>query len=225
MGLIIRAMAVDSCAMAEIQTLIEGYRRFHQQYFASSDTGPQQRLVQAPKTLVVACSDSRVDPSIITCAQPGDIFVARNVANLVPPYDASGTGLHGVSAALEFAVRVLEVKHIIIMGHSHCAGIAALMKPNAFERSDFIGGWMDIALPAKMTALQHHRSGEGGEEVEHICEREAIKLSLANLLTFPWIKERVAQGSLTLHGWYYSVLDGSLQQLNPENGSFEAIAA
>ncbi len=211
--------------MAKIQKLIEGYRRFHQKYFLSNSSLYEEldKVGQSPKTLVIACSDSRVDPSIISDADPGDIFVIRNVANLVPPYEKDDKGFHGVSAALEFAVRILQVENIVILGHSKCNGVQTLLHPERVEDSDFIGHWVEIGQSAKEKAYQHVEGHDDQTLLQHTCEKEVILLSLNNLLTFPWIQERVAAGLLTLHGWYFRLSDGCLQQYNGESGEFEGI--
>lgn len=209
--------------MAEIKKLLKGYREFYQKYFQSGDELYKSlKDGQSPKTLIIACSDSRVDPSIVTAADPGDIFVIRNVANLVPPYQVKESGLHGVSAALEFAVRFLEVKHIVIMGHSSCAGINALLNQEKIADTDFIGKWMAVAGKARERTLEcgHNHSDS---ENQSKCEKESILLSLDNLLSFPWISERVGQKSLKLHGWYFSVEDGRMQEFNPESQKFQII--
>lgn len=211
--------------MAEIQKLIDGYRRFHKKYFLSDTTLYEalDKIGQSPKTLVLACSDSRVDPSIISDADPGDIFVVRNVANLVPPYEKDDKGFHGVSAALEFAVRILKVENIVILGHSKCAGVHTLLNPKTVEDSDFIGHWVDIGQPAKEKACSLVGSCDESDALQHACEKEVVLLSLKNLMTFPWIQERVAEGVLTLHGWYFRISDGILQYYNSKTCVFEEI--
>ena len=203
--------------MAKIEKLLEGYKRFRADHFDGNKTLYEKlyKEGQSPKTLVIACSDSRVDPAIITDADPGDIFAIRNVANLVPPY-AKDAGYHGVSAALEFAVCILKVENIVILGHSHCAGVHALRHPESLKDSDFIGPWVHIGDPAK----QRLGTIANDLECQHACEREVIKLSLENLQTFPWIQDRVRDGSLTLHGWYFDIEDGVLYQHDPETGKF-----
>ncbi len=212
--------------MAEIKALLEGYRHYYRKYFASSDTLYEDLLSkgQSPKTLVIACSDSRVDPSIVTSAQPGDIFVIRNVANLVPPYQVDEDGLHGVSAALEFAVCILEVRHIVIMGHSNCAGIRALLDAANIENTDFIGKWMSLAKPAKDRVAKRHGDGICPDEGAHHCEKESILFSLENLMTFPWVRLRVETGKLKLHGWYLSLDDGRLECFDPMKNRFEKVS-
>lgn len=197
--------------MAEITKLLKGYREFYQQHFVD-DTSlfEQLRSGQSPKTLIITCSDSRVSPLTITAANPGDVFVIRNVANLVPPYQPKPDSLHGVSAALEFGVCHLQVEHIVVMGHSGCGGIQALREGiGAPEGQDFsfIAPWVNIAAGACHT----HSQSE--------CEQEAIKISLRNLITFPWIASRIAQGKLKLHGWYFRIEDGKLLSFDGSNFS------
>ncbi len=210
--------------MAEIQSLLEGYKAFYKEYFASGHALYEElaQKGQSPKTAIIACSDSRVDPSIVTQANPGDIFVIRNVANLVPSFQPGQEGMHGVSAALEFAVCFLEVQHVVVLGHSHCSGIDALLhsKRVSENQTSFISSWVHIAAEAKEKALQK----EGEEDVSVLCGQEAVLVSLANLLTFPWIRERVEQQNLQIHGWYFFIEDGLLQQYNPISEQFEAVA-
>lgn len=207
--------------MAEIEVLLEGYKRF---YANNSKAGGEffKHLAtngQSPKTLVIACSDSRVDPSIITDAGPGDIFVIRNVASLVPPFQESYDSYHGTSAAIEFAVNNLNVENIIVMGHSQCAGINALLYStiDAREKS-YIHAWVNIAEKARDKVLQGSFSNE--DQRITCCEKEAIHVSLGNLMTFPWVKEKVENNKLTLHGWYFSIFDRCLQILDANTGKF-----
>jgi len=208
--------------MKDVANFISGFRRFQEKYF-SEDRNLFEQLQQGqrPKALIVACADSRVDPALLTGAEPGDMFVVRNVANLVPPYQPDGD-FDSVAAALEFGVRSLEVEHIIVLGHAQCGGIHALMS-GAGSDGEFIGKWVGIAqrarervlaeLPNKPTNLQ-----------DRACEQAAILVSLENLLTYPWIAERVAVGAMHLHGWYFDMADGSLFQYNPAGNAFESIA-
>jgi len=171
---------------------------------------------QSPKTLILSCSDSRVDPSIITDANPGDIFVIRNVANLVPPCQDSNNTYHGVSAALEFGVKVLKVNHIVVVGHSGCAGIRTLVETDSDEKNfDYVNDWVKIAKEAKAKSLS-----QDAEPATTCCEKEAVLVSLSNLLSFPWIKERVESQDLKLWGWYFSVKDGSLSEYDPNVEKF-----
>lgn len=208
--------------MAKIDVLINGYRSFYKKYFGS-DNSLYKELVEAgqsPKTLVVACSDSRADPSIVTEAKPGDIFVMRNVANLVPKCELDYDSLHGVSATLEFAVKILNVENIIVLGHSGCSGIKALMRPDEIKNTDFIGPWMNQAKEARENTISKYGKSD---ELEHHCEKESITLSLANLMTFPWIKEKVESNDLKLHGWYFSLEDGCLREYDPVSKEFTDI--
>lgn len=168
--------------MAEVKALIEGYKKFYKKYFASDNElyNELAKTGQSPKTLIIACSDSRVDPSIVMNAKPGDIFVIRNVANLVPPCETSESGIHGVSAALEFAVQILQVNHIVVLGHSSCAGIAALLGSADIDKTDFIGKWMSIAKPAREKTLTEKKYS-CDKTMHHECEKECIMLSLENL--------------------------------------------
>jgi carbonic anhydrase len=159
-----------------------------------------------------------VDPAILFGTEPGEIFVVRNVANLVPPY-APSLDHHSTSAALEFAVRSLEVEHVIVLGHARCGGIAALLDASGTLGGDFIRPWMQIAAPARERALAE--ASASGSDPQRCCEHEAIRVSLANLKSFPWIAERVRAGDLHLHGWYFDLATGELLRLS--NGRFERI--
>jgi carbonic anhydrase len=198
--------------------LIAGYRRFR------AEQWPERRAVferladhgQSPRAMVIACSDSRVDPTMIFGAEPGELFVLRNVANLVPPY-APDTAFHATSAALEFAVRVLEVPDLIVMGHAMCGGIKVLLDGVAAPAGDFLVPWMRIAEAARVRALARSPADPQTE-----CERETIKLSLEHLLTFPWIAERVAAGKLRLTGMSFDIRSGVLTMLMPD-GTFAPV--
>jgi carbonic anhydrase len=187
--------------------LIAGYRRFRQ------ETWPQQRARfeqlaaqgQRPHTMVIACSDSRVDPQMIFSAGPGELFVVRNVANLVPPYMPDAL-FHGTSAAVEFAVRVLQVERIVVMGHALCGGIRALIDGTPPEARDFVAGWIGIAERARAAALRCDVPEQRQEAAEH----ESVRISLTNLMTFPWVAEAVAAGRLALHGAHFGVATGRL---------------
>ncbi len=212
--------------MPDIDKLLDGYQKFHQTYF-QQDNSLYQSLQsgQNPKALIIACSDSRSDPGIITHAAPGDIFVIRNVASLVPPYKESNRTTHGTSAALEFAVRILEVEHVIVLGHSHCAGVKAMATDSLPFESDFIAQWVEIAKPAKQRALD--KCGDADKdspELLHHCERETVLLSLNNLTSFPWIKQRIDDGKLKIHGWYFSIDNGALSYYDSNSQTFTPFA-
>ena len=210
--------------MADINKLLEGFKRFRHNIY-DENPGLFDRLTkqgQTPKTIVVGCCDSRVDPAIVTDCDPGDLFIIRNVANLVPPFETGGN-YHGTSAALEFGVRNLEVENIIVLGHAQCGGIHALMNqaPGSEQHEGFVPGWMKVASNARNRVLSRMH-GEPPEKQQRACEQEAILVSLDNLLTFPWILERVAQKKLTLHAWYFDLEHGELLRFNPSSHIFEA---
>ena len=203
-----------------MERLIEGYRRFrakawreHRDLFeALASRG------QSPRALVIACSDSRIDPQMIFSAAPGELFVIRNVANLVPPY-APDADYHGTSAAIEFAVRALAVRDVIVLGHADCGGVRALLDGSPAPVGDFVDPWMAIAAPARERALAREATGA---ERQRICEHEAAKISLANLMTFPWLRERVESGALALHGCWFDLETGDLLRLDP-TGEFRSV--
>lgn len=209
--------------MHDIERFITGFRTFRKDYFGSE--APQFEPLkqgQSPKTMIISCSDSRVDPAILTNCAPGDIFTVRNVANLVPPFEENG-GLHGVSAALEFAVCHLGVEHIIVMGHSQCGGINALMAGSCgCKGGGFISRWMSIAVPAKEKVLTE-LPGKDAKLQQRATEQAAILLSLENLHTFPWIDLRVTDGVLSLHGWYFDLQTGELSEYQPTSGQFQKV--
>ncbi|OYY05790.1 MAG: carbonic anhydrase [Acidocella sp. 35-58-6] len=193
--------------MAGHKRFRSGYWRRYQKRFATL-----ARDGQAPEAMVIACSDSRVSPEVIFDCAPGEIFVVRNVSNLVPPY-APDTGNHGTSAALEFAVTVLKVKTLVVLGHSLCGGIRALMSGPAPGAGDFIESWMKIAQRARQRVCDSPEPGQDFEGLCHRCEQESIKVSLDNLMTFPWITERVKAGTLTLAGLHFDVQTGKLEAI------------
>jgi carbonic anhydrase len=188
-----------------VQRLINGFEAFRKEYYQDQPNFYRNLVEngQHPKTMVIACSDSRVNPSIISKADPGELFIVRNVANLVPPY-APDVSYHGTSAAIEFAVRDLKVEDIIVLGHSHCGGIQVLCEEEPGKKTrEFIRSWMSIVEEARDDSL------EGDAQLRHV-EREAVKVSLDNLRTFPWLKERLDKGDLVLHGWLFDLEVGEL---------------
>ncbi len=210
--------------MDTIKQLTQGYQTFHHAYFGSGDNTLYRDLVhkgQSPKTMIIACSDSRVDPATVLNCAPGDVFVVRNVANLVPPCE-DDTKHHGTSAALEFAVCFLQVEHIIVFGHSYCGGIRALLNdtPPASGSHGFIASWMDIASDAKQKALVNHDSDK--EQEKQCCEYSLIA-SLNNLQTFPWIAERAKSGTLSLHAWHFDLETGHIKCFNADQQRFEQL--
>ena len=198
--------------------LIKGYRRFRAGTWRAERGRFEElsRLGQHPRALVIACSDSRTDPQMVFNAAPGELFVIRNVANLAPPYGPDDQP-HGVSSAIEFAVRALCVRQIVVMGHAMCGGIKALLEGTPAEVTDFVGQWVRIAEPARRRAMQ-----APPEQRQDVCEHESVRLSLDNLMTFPWIKSAVAAGELRLHGCYFGIRSGILERLG-EDGVFRPI--
>ena len=201
-----------------MDALIDGYRRFRAGTWQAEKSRFEElsRLGQRPRALVIACSDSRTDPQMVFNAAPGELFVIRNVANLVPPYDQDGRP-HGVSSAIEYAVRSLRVRDIVVIGHAMCGGIQALLHGAPAEVSDFVDQWMRIAEPAKQRAMT-----APAEQRQDICEHESVRLSLANLMTFPWIKSAVDAGALTLNGCFFDIRSGVLERLG-QDGIFRPI--
>ncbi|KAK3270259.1 hypothetical protein CYMTET_21335 [Cymbomonas tetramitiformis] len=205
----------DSDAWTTIEKLKGGFKSFKTEvYHNFPQLFHSLQNCQSPKVMMITCCDSRVSPNMILQAHPGDVFTVRNVANLVPPYERQGD-YHGTSAALEYAVCFLKVEQIIIMGHSNCGGIRALMTKDEAElkagvnKTDFIDTWMRLGLPAR-ERTHRYASHLSPEDQLCYCEKESVNVSLANLLSFPWVKEAVNQGNLSIHGWYYNMTACSL---------------
>ena len=206
--------------MTDFSDLLDGYRRFQ-------DRGWQRERArwaelsegQNPKVMVIACSDSRVDPAQVFDTSPGEIFVVRNIANLVPPFELGG-GRHGVSAALEFAVTQLEVPEIVVMGHGACGGVHAALtqqfKGAPAGRGGFIAHWVDMLDEARERIVAEH--GQGPEAIRAL-ELETVRVSIANLRTFPCIPEREEAGTLKIHGAYFAIGEGVLHVMD-EDGNF-----
>lgn len=198
------------------ENLADRYRRFKFRHFAPNQDHYEQLAAfgQNPEVMVVSCSDSRVDPEMIFSAMPGELFVVRNVANLVPPFETSGT-YHGVSAALEFAALNLRVKHIVILGHSGCGGVRACLEQDTARQTEaqFIRNWMSMLADARDAVLRDADLKPGPEQ-RAALEREGIKTSLANLRTFPCIQTLEGKGRITLHGTYFDIATGTLSVLN-----------
>lgn len=197
------------------EKVINGYNKFKQIYKNDEANLMEQLAIsgQNPDVMVVSCCDSRVDPSMILQCKPGDLFIARNVANIIPPYEIDESH-HGTSAALEFGICYLEVKHLIIWGHSQCGGIAALLNADSIkEQNDFIGSWIDII-----------------RKNEDFCDdptlrvdamaKKALSLSYNNCLTFPWIKERVDNNKLQIHRWFFNIKEAQVYCYNSEEGHY-----
>jgi carbonic anhydrase len=208
--------------MSYLSQLIEGYRRFRETGWAHErERWSELAEGQSPQVMILSCADSRVDPAQIFDARPGEMFVVRNIAALAPPYETS-RGFHGVSAALEFAVSQLEVGEILVMGHGLCGGCSAALT-GRFEdtppgEGHFIADWVRMLNDARDKVRANHPDLDDSAFLE--MEREAVKVSLANLRTFPWIAERERVGTLQLHGAHFSVAEGRLYVLDEAEGTF-----
>jgi carbonic anhydrase len=202
--------------------LADRYRRFKFRHFASNQDHYEQLATygQSPDIMVVSCCDSRVDPETIFSAMPGELFVVRNVANLVPPYETTGK-YHGVSAALEFAALNLRVKHIVVVGHSACGGIRACLDHGAARQSEaqFISNWMSMLDEARERVVGLG-AGLPPAAMGKALELEGVKSSLANLRTFPCVRTLESRGRLALHGTHFDIATGTLSVLNQATGDF-----
>ncbi|HKS85651.1 MAG TPA: carbonic anhydrase [Pseudolabrys sp.] len=205
--------------------LIDGYRAFlngrlraeQDRYRELAHSG------QSPQVMVIGCCDSRCSPEVIFNARPGELFVVRNIANLVPPY-APDAQAHGVSAALEFGVMALKVRHIVVLGHAQCGGIKAFAEDaEPLTPGDFIGNWMKLMAPA--AAKVGPRGSRSMADYLTLLEQENVALSLENLTTFPRLRAMVERGDVTLHGAYFGVATGQLSVRNRSTGTFEQVAA
>lgn len=208
--------------MADFATLITGYHRFRdREWQEERDRWAELAEGQSPKVMVIACSDSRVDPATIFDARPGEMFVVRNVGNLVPPFEPD-QNYHGVSAALEFAITQLEVDELVVMGHGSCGGCAAALTGQFDEaghgHGHFIAHWIEMLADAREKIRAAHPTLDRQAFLE--MELEGVRLSLRNLMGFPWVRERVESGRLTLHGAYFAIADGILHVLDEATGEF-----
>jgi carbonic anhydrase len=211
--------------MVDFEGLIEGYRRFREHgWSAQRERWAQLAEGQSPRVMIIACSDSRVDPAQIFDARPGEMFVVRNVANLVPPFEPD-RHYHGVSAALEFAVTQLQVEEIIVMGHGFCGGCAAALTGQFDDaghgEGHFIAHWIDMLTPGRDRIRAEHP--ELDRAAFRAMEHEGVRISLANLRTFPWVREREQAGTLKLHGAFFAISDGVLHLLDEESGAFRPV--
>ena len=205
--------------------LVEGYASFRTGRYAEN-AERYRRLgegSQKPRVMLIACCDSRAAPETIFDAGPGEIFVVRNVANLVPPYAPDG-GRHSTSAALEFAVLSLQVEHIVVMGHGRCGGINAMIDPGTpLSSSDFIGRWMANVAEVAAEVRLHHQDCHG--KLSTAVERALVEHSLANLHTFPWIRSRLKSGALGVHGAWFDIAEGILHAYDEPNHRWVEVSA
>lgn len=215
--------------MAAYERLITGYRQFRENY--QSEENEEWLKVagtkQDPKVMMVACSDSRVHPAILTRSALGELFMIRNVANVVPPFEEDGddSTYHGTSAAIEFAINHLHVEHIIVMGHSGCGGIGALMDQSITDKTkgySFIRPWMSIVEGARDFS-ELEKASMSKESRVSTCEQRAVLISLNNLVSFPWVNKSIREGKLKLHGWYFDIKSGNLSEYDWDAEKFEEI--
>jgi carbonic anhydrase len=205
------------------QRLIDGYSAFASGRLQSEQDRYRELAEhsQTPEIMVIGCCDSRVSPEVIFDARPGELFVVRNVGNLVPPYEQDGK-YHGVSAALEFGVGVLKVKHIVILGHAHCGGIRAYAEDaEPISPGDFIGRWMSLMAPAA-EKVGARGSMSRADYLERM-EKASIVNTLGNLMTFPRLRQLIERGAVTLHGAYFGVAKGELAVLDWTTGEFRPV--
>lgn len=198
----------------KFKNILRGYEQFRDKY-VHHDASIMQQLAdhgQQPQIMVIACCDSRVDPALILQCEPGDLFVVRNVANIVPPYEKDEMH-HGTSAALEFAVCFLKVKHIIIFGHSQCGGIQALIREKDLHQNDFITNWVSIV---KTKGYERYEPDE--------YAKIGLQQSYHNCMTFPWLEEKVVKGKLTIHRWYFDIKSGEIFTYSDIAGEYQPLA-
>ena len=207
-----------------INNLIQGYETYRNTYFRENydllhKLGTEG---QEPKTAFITCCDSRFNPLLITNSNPGDLFIIRNVAALIPPFQKV-SGWHGTSAAVEYAVRHLKVTDIIVMGHSDCGGVKSLLdNPDIQDKNSFIPAWMSIAKQARENTLNNPEANSP-ERRSCACEQAVVKVSLDNLQTFPWVKESMEAGHLSLHGWYYDLVSGEVLSYRQASDSYKPV--
>lgn len=210
--------------------LVEGYKNFRHEYLDNKFEAYRNWAAkhQSPKTLIIGCSDSRVNPAILTHAGLGEIFVVNNVANIVPPYEKGRPHHKSLGAAIQYAVNHIEVEHIIVMGHSGCGGIAALMKIDSsdenIEEDDYIRDWVSILQPAKVAVTKTGVKLDADEALR-LAELEGTLVSIQNLAGYPWVRSAVASGKLTLHAWYFHIDSGELLSYHPKEGRFKRLCS
>jgi carbonic anhydrase len=212
-------------ASPELDHLIAGYRRFREQGWTPKlERWRELGEGQHPRVMIIACSDSRVDPAQIFDTDPGEMFVVRNVAAMVPPFETA-PGHHGVSAALEFAVQVLKVREIVVLGHGMCGGCKAALSQSlqgsAPGQGGFIADWIALLDDARGPVVA--RYGTTGREAERAMEQAGVRTSLANLRTFACINQKEARGSLRLTGAFFAISDGVLHLLDETTGAFQPV--
>lgn len=198
--------------------ITKGYTSFRDKY-VEGDASIMQSLSQngqKPEIMIVACCDSRVDPAVVLQCDPGDLFVVRNVANIVPPYEKDDSH-HGTSAALEFGICYLGVKHLILLGHSQCGGIQALLDSSKLHQDDFISNWVNLMHPENLQTT--HNDGDCTDEYAKL----ALEQSHENCLNFPWIRQRVEEGTLKVHRWFFDIESGQIHQYSEEEKKYKTL--
>lgn len=208
--------------MESFHELVGGFRHFRANYFLKEKEFFEALAhAQSPKTLVIACCDSRTDPAIVLGCKPGDLFVVRSVAAIVPPPEKAGE-YDAVMAAVEYGVKHLNVENIIVMGHSNCGGIAGLFNPKAIERERYINRWVSLACSA-VHKINEENPDESHAVKTRLSEEASVLLSIENLLSYAWIEEAVLAGELALHALYYDMTKGALHVWNSQTETFESI--
>ena len=196
----------------KLEELMQGYQLFQDKYH-EHDNSVMQHLAevgQTPEVMVVACCDSRVDPALLLQCDPGDLFVVRNVANIIPPYE-NDEYHHGTSAALEYAVYYLKIKHLVILGHSQCGGIQASLNKQSLSQDDFISNWLSLTKPiAGTSAIDEHA-------------KASINNSYANCLSYPWLRDKLANKELAIHRWFFDIEHAQLWAFNDADKEFEKL--
>ena len=209
-----------------LQRLLDGFATFRTQYYPRHRELYQRLSTegQSPPVLIVGCADARVDPAILTLTQPGDLFVVRNVGAIVPPIQRDHQ-FHGTSSAVEFAVRGLKVQHVVILGHALCGGLRALYEGDDSPLSDydFLFNWVKIAQPAKDAILKGLSPDTPVEKIRRAIEQASVVNTVANLMTFDWVVERVKSGELAVHGWYFDMTAAQLYAFNPQTCVFDKV--
>ncbi len=206
-----------------MEKLYKGVHKFQKSYFKKEeDFFNRLSESQMPEVLFITCSDSRVDPNLVTQSKPGELFIVRNVGNIIPPYNAI-KDKNSVAAAIEFAAMELKVKDIIVCGHSNCGAMKALYKKDEdFASMPHLGDWLKIAMPVK-EVINAFYPGLKGEPCHRITEEENILMQLGNIQTYPFVEELLKKGEVHLHGWYYDIGTGDIYAYNPNSGAFEKI--
>lgn len=216
--------------MDAYEELIEGYKVFRAEYLERKFEAYRDWASkgQNPRTLIIGCSDSRVNPAILTHAGLGEIFVVNNVANIVPPYEKGESHHKSLGAAIQYAVNHIKVEHIIVMGHSGCGGIAVLMTDDPTSRfdagdDDYIGDWVNILAPAKEAVRENCGPEDDPEDCLRLAEMEGALASIRNLAGYPWVRHAVSERKLTLHAWYFHIDSGELLSYRPDEGCFRRL--